>query len=317
MKGKISFNIKNKQIAFKFLLERNITILTGDSGTGKTKLINMVRNYSREGKASGITLKCNKPCIVLDDNNWDIILERTNNSVVFVEESTRFLSDHEFARAISDTDNYYVLVTREPLPQIPYSIDAIKQIIKNDSKPKIEKLYGKVSVKEIFGFPYDLVIVEDSKTGFQFFTKAARKWSVNCVTANGKSNILSLLNKCKESRVLVIADAAALGSEIQELMRFKHLTDKKIDFFLPESFEWLILKSAIFNGNVNVKEILNDPVEYIESKEYFSWERFFTALLTEESKNREKLKYPKGKGKLPSGYLTDTNIDNILNAMKE
>ena len=317
MKGKISFYIKNRQIAFKFDLERNITIITGDSGTGKTKLVNMVKNYSREGKASGITLKCDKPCIVLDDNNWDIILERTNNSIVFVEESTNFLNKHDFARAILNTDNYYVFVTREPLPEIPYSIDAIKKIIKNDRRPKIEKLYNKVSVKDISSFPYDLIIVEDSKSGFQFFTKASGKWNVNCETSKGKSNILPMLNRCEESKILVVADAAALGSEIQELMRFKSLSKKKIDFFLPESFEWLILKSAIFNGNSNVNTILKNPIEHIESKEYFSWERFFTYLLVEESKNREKLRYPKNKGRLPSGYLTDANIDNILNAMNE
>lgn len=317
MKGKISFYIKNRQIAFKFDLERNVTILTGDSGTGKTKLINMVRNYSREGKASGITLKCDKPCVVLDDNNWDIILERTKNSIVFVEESTKFLSKHEFASAILNTDNYYVLVTREPLSQIPYSIDAIKQIIKNNSKPKIEKMYENVSVRDISSFPYDLVIVEDSKAGFQFFSKATEKWNLSCETANGKSNILALLNKREEKRILVIADAAALGSEIQELVRFKLLSDKKIDFFLPESFEWLILKSAVYNGNENVKTVLQNPVDYIESKEFFSWERFFTYLLVEESKNREKLKYPKNKSKLPSGYLTEANIENIINSMKE
>ena len=316
MKGKISFSIKNRQIAFKFDLERNITIITGDSGTGKTKLVNMVRNYSREGKASGVTLKCDKPCIVLD-NNWDIILERTKNSIVFVEESTSFLNKHEFARAILNTDNYYVLVTREPLPEIPYSIDAIKNIIKNNSTPRIEKLYNKVSVKDISRFPYDLVIVEDSKSGFQFFSKASGKWNVHCESSNGKSNILPMLNSCEENRILVVADAAALGSEIRELMRFKSLSKKKIDFFLPESFEWLILKSAIFSRNSNVNKILKDPIEHIESKEYFSWERFFTYLLVEESKNREKLKYPKNKGKLPSGYLTDANIDNILNAMKK
>ena len=71
-------------------------------------------------------------------------------------------------------------------------------------------------------------------------------------------------------------------------MRFKSLSKKKIDFFLPESFEWLILKSAIFNGNSNVNTILKNPIDHIESKEYFSWERFFTYLLVEESKNREK-----------------------------
>ena len=62
---------------------------------------------------------------------------------------------------------------------------------------------------------------------------------------------------------------------------------------------------------------MKNPIDHIESKEYFSWERFFTYLLVEESKNREKLRYPKSKGRLPSGYLTDANIDNILNAMNE
>ena len=45
MKGKIAVSVKNRHISFKLNLERNITIITGDSGTGKTKLINMVRAY--------------------------------------------------------------------------------------------------------------------------------------------------------------------------------------------------------------------------------------------------------------------------------
>ena len=66
MKGKIAVSVKNRHISFKLNLERNITIITGDSGTGKTKLINMVRAYSEEGKSSGVTLKCDKQCLVLD-----------------------------------------------------------------------------------------------------------------------------------------------------------------------------------------------------------------------------------------------------------
>ena len=45
MKDRVSFNIKNNRINFKFQIERNVTIISGDSGTGKTKLFNMVRNY--------------------------------------------------------------------------------------------------------------------------------------------------------------------------------------------------------------------------------------------------------------------------------
>ena len=316
MKGKIPFSIRNRRITFKLELERNVTIITGDSGTGKTKLINMVRMYSELGKSSGITLKCDKPCIVLSGGNWETILANTRGSIVFVEESTSFLSSRAFADAIRRTDNYYVFVTREPLPQIPYSVDSIKQIVKNGSKPKMEKLYRNISVKDITDFPYDAVIVEDAKAGFKFFSRASEKKNVLCISAEGKSNLLSMLNKSDADRILVIADAAALGSEIKELMQFKNLSDKKIDFFLPESFEWLILKSVIFSGNDRVKDVLAAPVDYIESETFFSWERFFTHLLVEETRGKPQLQYPKNKSRLPSGYLTDANMDSILNAMK-
>lgn len=137
MKGEVKIAVKNRNVSFNFTLERNITILTGDSGTGKTKLINMIRDYSQFGKASGVTLKCEKPCLVLAGNNWELELKQTQESIVFVEESSSFLNLYEFAKAIQDSDNYYVLVTRESLSQIPYSIDSIYQINreKNPKKP--------------------------------------------------------------------------------------------------------------------------------------------------------------------------------------
>ena len=315
MKGKVSLTVKNRHITFKLDLERNITIITGDSGTGKTKLINMVRMFSWEGKASGVTLKCDYPCIVLEGNRWETILESTHKSIVFVEESTSFLTSHEFAKAIQNTDNYYVFVTRESLSQIPYSVDSIKQIVKNESKPKIERIYKKISVKNIAEFPYESVIVEDSKAGFIFFTKATEKWNISCISAGGKSNMLTALKKSRSKKILLIADAAALGSEIKEIINYKNIGEKNIDLFLPESFEWLILKSDIFNSDPSVKEILQNPVDHIESAEFISWERFFTYLLSEITKDKPKLKYPKDKSKLPSGYLIDANIDSIINAM--
>lgn len=317
MRGKIKIYVKNRHITFSFTLERNITVITGDSGTGKTKLINMVRDYSELGKSSGVTLRCDKTCIVLEGRNWEQILNDTHNSVVFVEESTRFLTSQAFAQTMKKSDNYYVLVTREPLPQIPYSIDCIKQIIKNNSKPKLDSIYKNIRTNDISGFPYDIVITEDSKSGFQLFTKATEKHKVKCISSDGKSGILPLLSKYSNKNILVIADAAALGSEIRELVRFKEISGNKIDFFLPESFEWLILKSAIFAGNNHIQNILTEPVDYIESQDFFSWEQFFTSLLVEETKDSPQLQYPANKSKLPNGYQTDANIKNILNAMKK
>lgn len=317
MRGKIKIQIKNRHITFNFTLERNVTILTGDSGTGKTKLINMVRNYSELGEQSGVILKCSKPCLVLSNANWKTILENTHESIVFVEESTPFLSSYEFAKAIQGSDNYYVLVTREPLAQIPYSIDAIRKIHKNGAKPKFEKIYKNISKKDISAFPYDIVIVEDSRSGLQFFKKATEDHDLECISSNGKSGIVKLLEQHKGKHILVIADAAALGSEIKELMYLRSVSNNKIDLFLPESFEWLILRSAIFDSNDNVQEILADPAEHIDCEKYFSWERFFTALLVAETNGRANLEYHENKSHIPSGYLSEQNIYSILNAMKK
>lgn len=317
IRGKIKIYVKNRHITFSFALERNVTVITGDSGTGKTKLINMVRDYSELGKSSGVTLRCDKTCIVLEGRSWEQVLDDTHDSVVFVEEITRFLTSQAFAQAMKESNNYYVLVTREPLPQIPYSIDCIKQIIKNKSKPKLDSIYKNIAIKDISGFTYDIVITEDSKSGFQLFTKATEKHKAKCISASGKSGILPLLNKYTYKKILVIADAAALGPEIRELVRFKEISSNKIDFFLPESFEWLILKSAIFAGNNHIKNILTEPVDYIENQEFFSWEQFFTNLLVEETKNSPQLQYPANKSKLSAGYQTDANIESIINAMKK
>lgn len=80
-------------------------------------------------------------------------------------------------------------------------------------------------------------------------------------------------------KCIVIADGAAFGSEIDKVLR---LIEKRenIALYLPESFEWLILSAGILKNSF-VDKILDDPSEYVECKEYFSWERFFTAVLIE------------------------------------
>ena len=80
-----------------------------------------------------------------------------------------------------------------------------------------------------------------------------------------------------------------------------------------ESFEWLILKSGI----IDVKEIrivLEKPVDYIECMDYFSWERFFTALLIDKTKTSSVWSYTKKK--LSKAYLSSKVINSVKKFMK-
>ena len=63
---------------------------------------------------------------------------------------------------------------------------------------------------------------------------------------------------------------------VTQVLRRKH----NVFLFLPESFEWLILKSGLIDGK-QVAEMLEHPEDFIESRDYFSWERFFARFLAE------------------------------------
>ena len=55
---------------YTFTIKRNITIVRGDSGTGKTTLFDMVADYMRTGEQSGVSLQCDCPCVALTDYDW-------------------------------------------------------------------------------------------------------------------------------------------------------------------------------------------------------------------------------------------------------
>ncbi len=70
----------------------------------------------------------------------------------------------------------------------------------------------------------------------------------------------------------------------------------------------MILKSGLFESR-EVQEILEAPEEWIESQEYFSWERYFTKLLIQESQETF-LKY--NKNKINRNYLHEKSKKLIL-----
>lgn len=125
MKGTHRIVIQNKRIRYAFEIRRNITIIRGDSATGKTTLVDMIGEYYENGAASGIELQCDKTCVVLGGRNWRLQLEALRDSIVFIDEGNNFISSKEFAQAAQKSDNYYVIVTRESIPSLPYSVDEI------------------------------------------------------------------------------------------------------------------------------------------------------------------------------------------------
>lgn len=288
MRGEHLVIVRNNKVQIKLPIRRNLTILQGKSATGKTTLIELIAQYEALGESSGVTISCDAPCRVLAGVTWRRDLADIENSIVFIDEDNAFMKTHEFAHAARRSSNYYVLIAREALPQLPYSVDEIyglKNTTRSSSKyPAYKRVY--TSVYRVFGSTTftgerpELVIVEDSNSGYEFFSALCAKSGVPCVSAGGKSNIYRLLRERSETEILVIADGAAFGAEmayVTSLTRFK-----KIRLFLPESFEWLVLNSSLF-ADAKTRDMLLHPASYIESATFFSWEQFFTKELIEKT----------------------------------
>lgn len=315
MKGKHKIVVKNNRLQYEFVIKRNITIIQGDSATGKTTLINMLRQAENLGESSGIDVISDVPCKILEGSNWKIILENSVGNIFFTDEENSFVNTEEFASVVKESDNYFVLITRENLYNLPYSVDEIYGLHEsgkyNDTRKVYQQMYHIYSIEEKFPIEPKKIIVEDSNSGYEFFKSISTEKNIACLSAGGKSNIFSLLKKQSSEEICVIADGAAIGPEMNRLYK-ETLKKKNIHLYLPESFEWLILSSGLISDK-DIKIMLEEPENYIDSAEYFSWERFFTKLLMERTE-KTYLKY--SKSKLNSNYLHEKNKEKIVNRIQ-
>ena len=318
MKGMHHIVIQNKRIRFAFSIKRNITIIRGDSATGKTTLFSMIEEYGNLGKDSGVQIQCDKACVAISGKYWQETLENIHDSIVFVDEDSKFLKTKDFAKRIRNSNNYYVLITRENLPALPYSVEEIygihcsgrymdtRQVYNLFYKIYSETNPGKILVKSL--------ITEDSQAGFTFFSQVSKTRGICCESAGGKSNILGILQEKlldkEQKETLVIADGAAFGPEMAHISQLLR-GNVNIKLYLPESFEWLLLYADIFNKPF-IRKRLEEAENYIESEKYFSWERYFTDLLMEETKDSP---YPYDKSNLKDFYLQDKIVQKVLDAM--
>lgn len=318
MKGMHHIVIQNKRIRFAFSIKRNITIIRGDSATGKTTLFSMIEEYGNLGKDSGVQIQCDKACVAISGKYWQETLENIHDSIVFVDEDSKFLKTKDFAKRIRNSNNYYVLITRENLPALPYSVEEIYGIHCSGRYMNTRQIYnlfykiysetnpGKILIKSL--------ITEDSQAGFTFFSQVSKTRGICCESAGGKSNILGILQKRlldkEQKETLVIADGAAFGPEMAHISQLLR-ENVNIKLYLPESFEWLLLYADIFNKPF-ISKRLEEAENYIESEKYFSWERYFTDLLMEETKDSP---YPYDKSNLKDFYLQDKIVQKVLEAM--
>ena len=321
MKGSYHFRVKSKKLLFEFSIKRNITIIKGDSATGKTTLLHMMYEYLRVGRESGYSVTTDTDYYVYlrqeVGRTWEEALYPLRGTIIFIEENNPFVFSKEFAEFVKSSGNYFVLVNRSPLKMLPYSIHEIYEIITDGKRTNIKESYHQL--KEIYSnYPViennkmDTIVTEDSNSGFQFFSKLFHGRTVK--SADGNSKVLDRIQKLETGDILAIADGAAFGAMVESCLEYSATRiGKRISVWMPESFEYLILKSGLISTK-ELSNILVSTSDYVESEEYESWERYFTHLLISMTSGQT---YSYSKKVLNPFYLQDKSIQKIAETFPE
>lgn len=314
MVGKYDIEVYNNKTHYFLTIKRNITIIQGDSASGKTELIRLIGEYEANGNSSGITIKCEKKCTVLTNVDWELRLASLSQRIIFIDETAFFIKEKKFAEMVRGSDNYFVIVSRDDLGLLPYSVEEIYGLrdVSDSSKYNTYKrvynemynLYNLTDVTKKF-YP-ELVITEDSNSGYECYKLI---YGEKCMTAGGKSNIYECIRKSDNGSILAIVDGAAFGSDVGKVMRYLSVSGKKCVVYAPESFEYLILKSGIIDVP---KAVLEETYNYADSSRFLSWEEFYTDYLV---RNTQRTVFRYGKTKLNENYKTPKIVENIKNTM--
>ena len=314
MVGKYDIEIYNNKVHYFLTIRRNLTILQGFSATGKTELIRLIDQYDSFGAASGITVKSDVSCHVIQNGNWELMIKEYSGCILFFDENATFTKSQRFAEIVKGSDNYFVIVTRDDLHELPYSVEEIyglRDVSDTQKYKTFHKVYNEMfrlyNLDMTENNEFEMVITEDSNSGYDFYKHL---FGDRCISAAGKSNVFDLVLRSEKS-MLAIVDGAAFGSEIGKVMRYLKTSQKNCVLYAPESFEYLILCSGILEID---QRVIESTFDYADSARYMSWERFYTWYLTEQSNGTI---YQYNKGRLNKAFLTEGTLKKVIFMLPE
>ena len=315
MRGKYHIIIQNSRIKFEFDIKRNITVIRGDSATGKTTLISLLDMYERMGEESGVSISCEKKCRTINNANWESVIDSSRDCIIFADEDVKAIKSDEFAVKVKESGNYFVLVTRENLHNLPYSVEEVYGIHSSGKYMDIRQTYNSFYRLYEFGEyttgkKASTIVVEDTNSGYDFFKEISSD-ETECISAGGKAGIKGILKNKTDKNILVIADGAAFGSQMAEIYLYMQ-SNPEISLYLPESFEWIILSSGLIDGN-RIKDMVQNTENYADSADYFSWEQFYTKILVAETQGTV---YRYSKQKLNEVYLNEKEKNALLKVIE-
>lgn len=274
----MDINISSDHYCCKIRFERHFIVIKGDSGIGKTELVELISESARDVK-----IESTLPCVPLTGATWKDLM-RFGENRIYIADDQEFVETREFASIFKESvkkNNYFVFICRADtiagrLGALSFSANDIYRFVGDGKDHYIEPMYPP---QKLIASNADCFLVEDTAAGYEFFSDLVH---VDCKCAtDGKSSIvkdLAILSKSYK-HIFVIVDMASYGCHMEE---FYTICNRKIKIKISymsdyECFEELLLRTNLLKDLSIVKREMNDLPKY--AGRFLSWEKYFEDLL--------------------------------------
>jgi hypothetical protein len=236
------------------------------------------------------------------------------NSIIIADDE-KFIASDEFSIYIDeDRYNYFIVIDRNTINGLNYSAGEIYRFKTHGKYHEMEKLDFETNQMDC-----NLVLVEGIGSDYSFFKESLNDVEVinptyfNNIQNGGKTYVVSAVKDnidfFKSRKTLLLIDYCGFGNCIEELIELIDENDLNIMIFDKYlSFEYFLLKSNLFESNIDEDLLLNNL-------KHSNKEHYCTQVLKNLTKDTN-LSYSKKQFKKPSCYLDNCCVFNNSQSYK-
>ena len=234
-------HLTDNVVEYEFTFKQKYLFIRGDSGRGKSTLIELIEVYRRDPDS----ISC------LGDSNLKIIIDieaLKPGCIYFFDEDDPLLTS-ENAKLFNNTDSYFVIITRNRnLDFLKTGLDSLCEIVTNGRYHTIKPVYPR---KEELTSVGDVIVCEDSKSGFQFLNKLV-DYQIESAESNSRirSKISKLIKQGFQSFTIVYDRCGICFSYEKQINYLKDSGVNIVSEIDWDSFESYVLESDLYNIEV-------------------------------------------------------------------
>ena len=284
-------SIASRDLSYELAFRGKYTILTGLSGSGKTRLIKLL---DRIGRGMPCTIKGNHAVVGAPYGKaLKSAVLSMHGSVIIVDEDVDKSDLRDAMPAIMQSDCYFIFITRDTMPDIPYGVENIFEMTGGPNHYKMSPKYT-LSKRPLTSMH---IVCEDSASGWKMIEAVFSKYGYSVTSAAGRKKIIPMLKREAANGAIVLANLCGTGDESGALIDFISL-NFRYQLCISKSFEWELLRHPY----IDRRDCDNpDNATLVTAR---SEEAYYADIVSNELKTQYGLGYGKGSDNVVDLLLT-------------